>query len=151
MDADLHSIMDLLLKTKELDRLAELVREAKDDDLEDLSHYATEPVAKKLEKPHPDLAARLWRAQGLRIVNAKKSNYYDAALSNFEHAKRCFERAGLEGEWSKTVRQIRADHYRKSSFMPGFERLVEGTGPSDEPSFLDRAKARWRAKERRAR
>lgn len=151
MGADLRSVMDLLLKKKELERLAELVRQTEDDDLEDLSHYATEPVAKKFEKPHPDLAARLWRAQGLRIVNAKKSKYYDAALSNFERAKRCFERAGLEGEWSKTVCQVRADHHRKSSFMPEFERLVEGMGPSDEPSFLDRAKARWNARERSAR
>jgi uncharacterized Zn finger protein len=148
MGEELHSIMDLLLKTKELDRLAELVRRTQDDDLEDLSHYASEPVAKKLEKPHPDLAARLWRAQGLRIVNAKKSKYYDAALSNFERAKRCFKRAGLDGEWNETVRQVRADHARKSSFMPGFERLVGGMGPSDEPSFLDRARARRRTKAR---
>jgi hypothetical protein len=147
MGADLHSTMELLLKTKELDRLAKLVRRTKDGDLEDLSHFATEPVAKKFEKPHPDLAARLWRAQGLRIVNAKKSKYYDAALCNLERAKRCFERAGLEGEWNKTVRQVRTEHARKSSFMPGFERLVEGVGPSDEPSFLELAKARWRAKE----
>ena len=148
---DLHSIMELLLKTRELDRLAELVRQTRDDDLEDLSHYATEPVARKFEKTRPDLAARLWRAQGLRIVNAKKSKYYDAALSNLERAKRCFERAGLEDEWRKTVRQVRADHHRKSRFMPGFERLVEGVGPSDEPSFLERAKARWRTKDRSAR
>jgi tetratricopeptide (TPR) repeat protein len=151
MDADLRSIVDLLLKTKELDRLAEVVRRTNDDDLEDPSHYTTEPVAKKFEKPHPDLAARLWRAQGLRIVKASKSRYYDAALSNFERAKRCFERSSLEDEWSETVRQVRAAHHRKSSFMPGFERLVEGVGPSDEPSFLDRAKARWRTKERGAR
>ncbi len=151
MGVDLRSIMDLLLKTKELDRLAELVRRTKDHDLEDLSHYATERTAKKFEKARPGLAARLWRAQGLRILNAKKSKYYDAALSNFERAKRCFERAGLDDEWNKTVRQVRTDHHRKSSFMPGFEGLVEGMGPSNEPSFLNRAKARWRAKERSAR
>jgi uncharacterized Zn finger protein len=151
MGADLHAVMELLLKTKELDRLAERVSRAKDDDLEDLSHYATEPAAKKLEKRHPDLAARLWRAQGLRIVNTKKSKYYDAALSNFERAKRCFERAGQEDEWSETVRRVRADHARKSSFMPGFQRLLEGTGPSDEPSFLDHAKTRWRTRERSGR
>lgn len=151
MGADLHLVMELLLETKELDRLAELVRQTKDDDLADLTHYATEPAAKKLEKGHPDLAARLWRAQGLRIVNAKKSRYYDAALSNFERAKRCFERAGLDDEWNKTVRRVRTDHNCKSSFMPGFKRLVEGTGPSDEPSFLDRAKTRWRTKERSGR
>lgn len=149
--ADLRSVMDLLLATRELERLAALVRQATDDDLEDLSHYATEPVAKKLEKAHPDLAARLWRAQGQRIVKAKKSKYYNAAVSDFERAKHCFARAGLEAEWHKTVRQARADHHRKSGFLPDFERLVAGHGPSDEPSFLDRAKARWRARERRTR
>ncbi len=151
MGTDLLSVMELLLETKELDRLADLVRQATVDDLEDLSHYVTGPVARKLEKAHPGLAARLWRAQGLRIVNAKKSKYYDAALSNLESAKRCFKRAGLEVEWNKTVSQIRIDHHRKSSFMPGFERLVGGTAPSDEPSFLDQAKARWSARERRRR
>lgn len=151
MGDDLHFVMGLLLKTKELERLAELVRKAKDDDLEDLSHHDTEPVAKKFEKPHPDLAARLWRAQALRIVNAKKSKYYDTALSNFESAKRCFERAGQQDEWSRTVRQVRADHHRKSSFMPGFQRLVDGMGPSNDPSFLELAKARWSAKARRGR
>jgi uncharacterized Zn finger protein len=134
-----------------MDRLADLVRQASDHALESLSHYTTEPVAKKIEETHPDLAARLWRAQGLRIVNAKKSKYYDAALFNFESAKRCFERAGLHAEWQKTVSQVRADHHRKSGFMSGFERLVEGTGPSDEPSFMEQAKARWGERHRRAR
>jgi len=149
--ADLHSAIDLLVATKEMDRLADLVHQASDQALENLSHYTTEAVAKKLEKKRPDLAARLWRAQGLRIVNAKKSKYYDAALSNFERAKRCFERAGLQEEWQKTVSQVRADHHRKSGFMDGFERLVEGAGPSDEPSFMEQAKARFRGRHRRAR
>jgi len=135
--------MELLLATKEMDSLANLVRQAKDHALEGLSHYATEPIAKKIEKAHPDLAARLWRAQGLRIVNGKKSKYYAAALSDFESAKRCFERAGLGAEWQKTVSQVRADHHRKSGFMSGFERLAAGSGPSEEPSFLEQAKARW--------
>lgn len=96
-----------------------------------------------------DLAARLWRAQGLRIVNAKKSKYYDAALSNFERAKRCFDRAGLAAEWQKIVSQVRADHHRKTGFTSDFERLVAGAGPSDGPSFLERAKARWIGPQRR--
>jgi hypothetical protein len=149
--ADLHSAIDLLMATKEMDRLADLVHQASDQALENLSHYTTEPVAKKLEKNRPDLAARLWRAQGLRIVNAKKSKYYDAALSNFESAKRCFERAGLQGVWQKTVSQVRADHHRKSGFMGGFECLVEGVGPSDEPAFMEQAKARFRDRRRRTR
>lgn len=147
--ADLSSAIGLLVATKEMDRLADLLHRVSDKALEGLSHYTTEPVAKKLEKSRPDLAARLWRAQGLRIVNAKKSRYYGAALTNFESAKRCFERSGLHAEWQETVRSVRADHHRKSGFMPGFERLVAGTGPSDEPSFMERAKARFREGNRR--
>jgi hypothetical protein len=149
--ADLHSAMELFLATKEMARLADLVRHAKDHTLEGLSHYATEPVAKKIERAHPDLAARLWRAQGIRIVNAGKSKYYDAALSNFERAKHCFERAELSAEWQQTVSQVRADHHRKSGFVSGFERLVAGAGPSDRPSFLEQAKARWSDRQRGAR
>jgi uncharacterized Zn finger protein len=108
-----------------------------------VSHYATESAAKALEKTHPDLAARLWRAQGMRIVNAKKSKYYDAALSCFGRAMHFFEKAGLASEWEKTVSQVRAQHHRKTGFMSGFEALVAGSGPRDKPSFLERAKARW--------
>jgi hypothetical protein len=79
----------------------------------------------------------------MRIVNAKKSKYYDAALANFERARRCFERAGLADEWQRIVLQVRLDHYRKVGFMAGFEELVAGSGPSPRPSFLQRAKARW--------
>lgn len=107
-----------------MDRLADLVRQTKDQALESLSHSTTEPVAKKLDKAHPDLAARLWRAQGMRIVNAKKSKYYTAALSNFESAKRCFERAGLVADWVKTVSQVRAEHHRKAGFMSGYRRWL---------------------------
>lgn len=147
--ADLHSLIALLLETKEIERLAELVRRSKDVALEQVSHYATEPAAKKLEKTHPDLAARLWRAQGMRIVNAKKSRYYDAALSNFERAMRCYQRAGLTNEWEKAVSQVRAEHHRKPGFISGFEDLVAGSGPSNRPSFLERAKARWARRQER--
>ncbi len=146
---DLHSRMKLLLETKELERLADVVRQSKDTTLEGLSHYTTEPAARRLEKTHPDVAARLWRAQGMRIVKTGKSKYYGAALSNFENAMRCFERAGLIAAWEKTVTHVRADHHRKAGFMSGFERLVAGTGPGDEPSFLERARARWIGRQRR--
>jgi uncharacterized Zn finger protein len=140
---DLHSVIELLLETKETDRLADRVRRSHDDILERLSHYVAEPAAKKLEKLYSDLGARLWRAQGMRIIDAKKSKYYEAALSNFECAMRCYDRAGLTVEWEKTVNEVRTRHHRKTGFMPGFERLLAGSGPSDEPSFLERAKTRW--------
>jgi hypothetical protein len=140
---DLHSLIELFLEVKEMKRLAELVRGATDQALEQLSDYSAEPAAKKLEKAHPDLAARLWRAQGMRIVNKSKSKYYDAALTNFERARCCYERAGLGAEWADTVHHIRANHHRKTGFMPGFEALAAGAGRAAEPSFLERAKTRW--------
>jgi hypothetical protein len=143
MGTDLHSLIQLLLETKELGRLADLVGQSKDSALEGVSHNATEPAAKKLEKTHPEVAARLWRAQGMRIINAKKSKYYNAALENFERARRCYERAGLAADWRRVVNEVRAEHHRKTGFMSGFEEVVAGSGPSKKPSFLERAKARW--------
>jgi hypothetical protein len=55
-----------------MERLAELMRGVSDDALEGVSHYATEPAAETLERIHPGLAARLWRAQGLHIVDGQK-------------------------------------------------------------------------------
>ncbi|MBI1898477.1 MAG: hypothetical protein HYS04_18375 [Acidobacteria bacterium] len=141
--ADLHSLLELFMETREMDRLAELVRGSPDKALQNVSHYATEPAAKRLEKSHPNLAARLWRAQGMRIVDAKKSKYYDAALSNFERARDCYQKAGLSVEWENTVRQVSALHYRKTGFINGFQALAAGAKHTDRPGFLERAKARW--------
>lgn len=141
--ADLHSLIELWLETKEIDRLIERLRRASDEELEGISHYATAPVAKKLAKAQPDVAAKLYRALGMRILKAKKSKYYDAALSNFEDARRCYERAGLAKKWEGLVRELRAEHHRKTGFMSGFEEVVAGGGPSEKPTFLERAKARW--------
>lgn len=112
-------------------------------DLENLSHYATEPVAVMLDKTHPELAARLWSAQALRIVDAGKSKYYDIAAGNLQRARRCWLRAGLAAEWEASVRQIRAGHFRKRSFIRAFERVANGEEAEEPPSFLERAKDRW--------
>lgn len=140
---DLHSEMELLVETRETERLADLVRGTADLVLENLSHYTTEPAARMIEKVHPGAAARLWRAQALRIVAAGKSKYYDAAAANLDRARKCYSRAGLADEWEETVRQVRADHYRKTAFMALFEPVASGTRFQERPSFLDRAKARW--------
>ena len=78
----------------------------------------------------------------MRILNAKKSRYYNAALSHFEQAKQCYRTAGLDLLWDALVDEIRQTHRRKSAFMPGFERLVQGDKPNAKPSFLDRRKRR---------
>lgn len=144
--ADLHSVMELFTETSETERLAALVSGVTDSALENTSHYATEPAAARLDKSHPAQAARLWRAQAMRIVDAGKSKYYSAAVANLDRARRCYLRAGLGAEWEATVRQIRADHYRKTGFMAAFEPVAKGDGFHEPPSFLERAKDRWRAK-----
>lgn len=84
----------------------------------------------ELEKTNPGIAARLWRARGMRIVKVKKNKYYEAALSDFARARRSFDRTGLAFEGEKTVSQVRTDHQRKKGFLSGFERLVGGSGSS---------------------
>ena len=79
--------------------------------------------------------------------NAKKSKYYGAALSNLERTRRCFEMAGLPAAWQRVVEKVRSTHHRKTGFMASFEEIVAGLGPSDKPSFLERAKARWGARQ----
>ena len=143
METDLGSLMQLLLETNELERLAELVGQSKDSALEGVSHYTTEPAAKKLQKTRPSIAARLWRAQGMRIINAKKSKYYNAALENFEQARRCYERSGLAADWQCVVNEVRAEHRRKTGFMSRFNEVVAGLDSSKKRSFLERAKVSW--------
>jgi hypothetical protein len=143
METDLGSLMQLLLETNELGRLAELVGQSKDSALEGVSHYTTEPAAKKLQKTRPSIAARLWRAQGMRIINAKKSKYYNAALENFGQSRRCYERAGLAADWQCVVNEVRAEHRRKTGFMSRFNEVVAGLDSSKKRSFLERAKVSW--------
>jgi hypothetical protein len=45
--------------------------------------------------------------------------------------------------------EIRREHFRKSAFMPGFERIVRDVRPEKEPSFLDRARGRWATRAKR--
>jgi tetratricopeptide (TPR) repeat protein len=140
---DLGSLIELLIETKETERLVHCLQEASDSALEGLSHYVTEPAAHCLTKTHPAVAARVFRALGMRILQSKKSKYYAAALSHLEDASQCYQRARMDHEWNAVVAEIRQAHRRKVGFMPGFEQLVTGRGPSKEPSFLERARNRW--------
>jgi uncharacterized Zn finger protein len=143
---DLSSLIELWLENKESDRLVSRLRRVTDKELEDLSHYRTEPLARKLERSHPDISARVYRALCMRIVNAGKSKYYDAALDNIEHAKKCYTKAGLNADWQAVVADARERHFRKKGFMAGFEDIVAGAPKHVEPPFLERAKERWPGK-----
>ena len=140
---DLDSLIELWLGAKEIGRLAERLERTSDAKLASLSHYVTEPAAERLAKTHPGVAAKVFRALCMRIIDAGKSKYYSEAMANLEQAKNCYQRAGLDAQWQTLIAEIRREHRRKSGFMPGFERIVRGTGPSREPSFLDRARSRW--------
>jgi hypothetical protein len=140
---DLGSLIQLWLSAKETGRLAERLDRVSDTQLENLSHYVTEPAAEGLAKTHPGVAAKVFRALCMRIIDAGKSKYYGEALSNLEKAKNCYQRAGLDAQWEALVAEIRREHHRKSGFMPGFERIIRDAGPGKEPSFLDRARGRW--------
>jgi uncharacterized Zn finger protein len=140
---DLSSQIELWLEKKESDRLVSRLHRAIDEELEDLSHYRTEPLARKLERAHPGISARVYRALCMRIVNAGKSKYYDAALDNIEHAKKCYSKAGLNTDWQAVVADVRERHFRKKGFMAGFEDIVSGAPKHVELPFLKRAKARW--------
>jgi uncharacterized Zn finger protein len=135
--------IELWLEKKETDRLVARLHRATDEELENLSHYTTEPVARKLERSYPEVAARVYRALAMRIVNAGKSKYYDAALDNLEHARKCYLKGGLGADWEALVANVRERHYRKTGFMAGFEQIVSGASKSAEPTFLERAKRRW--------
>jgi hypothetical protein len=38
---------------------------------------------------------------------------------------------------------VRANHYRKAGVICKFEKVVTGVTPEPEPSFLEKARARW--------
>ena len=145
IDADLRSHVELLLHVEETDRLAVLVGDSSDDVLAGLWGHLVEEAANRLVRGYPDAAARLWRAQALRILGDGKSKYYAGALRSLERAKSGYEQAGRVDEWHRLVDQVRTTHHRKTSFMPYFECLASGEDAGEEPSFLERAKARWAA------
>ena len=81
-------------------------------------------------------------------MEAGKSRHYHAALDHLASAQKLLHNEGRSEEWAKLVIDVRERHGRKSGFMPGFERIVEGHGTRREPSFLDRARKTWRRKAR---
>jgi uncharacterized Zn finger protein len=88
-------------------------------------------------------AAKLYRALGMRILNSKKSKYYDAALEHFQSARKIYLKAGGEAQWQAIVNVIQTEHSRKRGFLLGLGLIEAGKSPSG-PSFAGRAQARWR-------
>ncbi|MGH9345432.1 MAG: DUF6880 family protein, partial [Terriglobia bacterium] len=140
---NLAPFIELCLETKETGRLANRLSCCADRELEALSHYVMEPAAKALAKAQPAIAARLFRAMCVRILNAGKSKYYDASLANIGEARRYYLAAGLSDQWELLVTEIRRNHYRKSAFMPGFEAIAAGKRAREKQTYLDKAYSQW--------
>jgi len=83
------------------------------------------------------------RALGLGIVNSGKSKQYATAVEYLSRAKRCFTVAGLPDCWDQLVDQVRTNHHRKAGFIREFEKVAAGWTPEPEPTFLEKARARW--------
>ena len=114
---NLTSQIELWLKKKEIDRLVSRLRKVTGQELEDLSHYTAEPLARKLERTHPGISARVYCALCMRIINAGKSTNYDAALDNIERAKKCYDKAGLNADWQSVVADVRQIFVRRDSWL----------------------------------
>lgn len=139
----LFAAVDFLLAMKEPGLLTRRLEAATARDLEDLPEHIAEAVAAKVGKTHPALVALLYRRLGMRLLVSKSSRSYDAALGYLESARAYFRRAGQTPSWDSLVAEIRRDHSRKHAFMPGFERLLAGSGPGRTPTFLEQARGRW--------
>lgn len=140
--ADLSERIGLLVTMSEWDRLADLLARTPRRRLVNTSHYTLAPVAARLRKSHPRISAELHIAMALRVVEAKKSKYYHAALENLETARALLLSNGHESIWDALVAKIREKHRRKYGFMPGFEKVVAGT-TGKAPAFCERARKRW--------
>lgn len=140
-NTSLSAIIDLAVQTKEWDVLAECILSAGDEELESFSHYTTGDVAKGLKKKHLPAAAKVYRAMAMRIVKAGKSKYYSIAVNHLKKVRELYKKTGGEEEWLSLVETIQKDHYRKSSFMPKFRKLLAGQSPK---TFDEKTRERWK-------
>ncbi|MGM0366594.1 MAG: DUF6880 family protein [Actinomycetota bacterium] len=141
--APLDSAIEILVQKKELGILCQRILTAKDEELEDISHYKTEEAAKALCHKNALAAAKVYCALGMRILKAGKSKYYDVALEHFLKVKTIYIKNNAKQKWSSVVSGIREKHGRKYSFMPFFEELVSGKYPPVKQTFAQMAKKKW--------
>jgi hypothetical protein len=140
--ANLDDAIGLWLETREIGRLAERLKSTPAATLEGLSHYVTEPAARRLSKTHPVIAAAVYAALGMRILGAGKSRYYVHALDHLLAAKRCYRAAQHQESWDQLLARVRHDHHRKSGFQAALEeRLARDERPKG--SWLEGARKRW--------
>lgn len=139
-NTSLSVIIELAVQTGEWGVLAKCIISAKDEELESLSHYQTEPTALGLKQKHFPAAAKVYRALAMRIVKAGKSKYYSIAINHFKELRTLYRKIGCKKEWSSLIESIKKDHFRKYSFIDKFEKLLDGEYPK---SFVEKTRKRW--------
>jgi len=137
-EADPYVRLELLLVMEDRDRLAEMVAATPREWLSEISHHLLEPAAGLLPADHPVLAAKLEVAMALRLVEARKSRYYDVALERLQRARDLLLANGGQQHWDDLTEAIRVRHGAQYGFMPGFERLVAGEDVGVDSEFLER-------------
>ncbi len=140
-----EALLDVGTALKAVGDVAAACAGQSDSVLEGTSHTRTEPAAALLRKAHPLESARLEAAAGFRVVTARKSQYYGAAVRNFERARAAFHAANAPEVWNQVEARLRRNHARQSSFMARFEPMAARRAGEREPSFLDIAVAKQRA------
>ena len=113
--SSLRSLVELLVRTEETERLTELIGRSPDSALEALSHYMANRPARASNPTTHWRRARIWQAQGIRILTERMSQYYDTALDHFGGATRCYARADRIGDWHDAVALVQTEHRRESS------------------------------------
>ena len=131
----------MFVETKEMERLAELVRVTDDVALENLSHYATGPAAMKLRNHIPNWPLACGALKPC-VSSMPEEQSYEAAAANLERGRKCYVRAGLIAEWEDAVRQILAG---PTARPPSWRRLSPSQpGPGiSRRLLLERANGRW--------
>lgn len=122
----------------EFELLLSRLKAANVDELQKISYSDAIPMAEALAEYGPQEAARLYIAHALLILIDKRSKAYHHAHNYLAEAKRLLELSSELALWERLVIQVRQEHRLKSSFMPGFERIVAGKGAPREPTFSER-------------
>ena len=136
--SELREAAVALHRLKELDQLAARLDTEKNKALQSIFYGDAIPIAESLSKKYPKQAARLYLAQAPEILDGKRAKAYHHTQDYLQSAEILLEQCGEAATWSDFVAGICREHSRKSSFMPGFEKIVAGEGPPREPTFRER-------------
>ncbi len=135
----LPPLIELLLHTEETEHLAQLSARNCDSSLEALSHHVAEPAGTNLEQSHPGEAARIWRAQGMRILKASKNRYYDVALATSNAPNTATSRQNRRPSGSgSSMRCTQSTAARRASCPASTTSRANPNQPRSRPSWTGR-------------